>query len=208
MMVRRVVEPGDHEALAYLIEAQGSRPTYFRLDSRDGVGRLMRMTSRSVLAIALLSLSLAFSGCRQADGPLPQPAGEVPNRIGDISRDLVSVSRGDAQAPQDLADDLGVFVESPAQGRVAVDELSRRTAAVVAGKTLSDQNSQRLAHQLWTAVAGRELSERQVQGMQNDMHTLLVSFGVAENSAEGVAAQVAEVQKAVNARARRWYEFF
>jgi hypothetical protein len=165
---------------------------------------------KSRTALVLFLAIAAGAGCRQADGPMPTPAGEVPNRIGDISRDLTSVARGDAQAPQDLADDLRVFVDDAQAdaGGTAVDELARRVSTVVAGKALSEQNAQRLAHQLWTATAAREISERQVEALQNEMQALLVSMGVPEQNATETAAQVAAVQEQVTLRQRRWYEVF
>ena len=154
-------------------------------------------------------LLCAVAACRQADGPLPTADGEVPNRLEDIRRDLLSVSRGDTQAKQDLADDLSVFIaEADAPARPAVNELASRTADVVAGKTLNDQNAEQLAHHLWTATAAREMSGRQVESLQNDLHALLVSVGVPEDNALGVASQAGEVQATVTARPRRWYEFF
>ena len=79
---------------------------------------------------------------------------------------------------------------------------------MVAGKTLNDQNAQRLAHHLWTAAAGREMSARQIESLQNELHALLVEMGVPEDNAVNVASQAGEVQKQVSSRERRWYEFF
>jgi hypothetical protein len=165
------------------------------------------MTSRVSLPVFMLVVSLAVAGCRQVDGPLPAAEGEVPNRIVDISRDLVNVSRGDEQARKDLADDLRVFVDKR-EAVPASDELARRTSEVVAGRTLDDENAERLARHLWTATAGREMSERQVESLQNELHALLVSMGVPEDNALNVASQAGEVQRLVTSRERRWYEFF
>ena len=164
------------------------------------------MHIRPTIVAALIPLLLA--GCRQADGPMPQASGEVPNRLSDISRDLQSVARGDMQARQDLADDVSVFAADEKEPRQAVNELSRRTAEVVDGSRLTDQSAQRLAHQLWTAASARELSQRQVETLQGEMHGLLVEIGVPEERAENVAAQVAEVQRLVSRRSKRWYEVF
>jgi type IV pilus biogenesis protein CpaD/CtpE len=165
------------------------------------------MTLRVLPSALLVIVSLSIAGCRQADGPMPTPEGEVPNRLVDISRDLMSVSRGDAQARQDLAQDLRVFV-SKTEAVPATDELARRTSEVVAGKTLDDQNAERLAHHLWTAAAAREISQRQVESLQNELHALLVSMGVPEDNAVNVASQAGEVQRLVTSRERRWYEFY
>lgn len=166
------------------------------------------MTSRATLSAVLLMALTMLSGCRQADGPLPVADGDRPNQIGDIARDLASIARGEVAAQTDLADDLRVFVDTiPAAVPVSA-ELARRTAEAVAGRTVTDQNLQRLAHQLWTVTAANELSERQITSMQGDTQALLVSMGIPDSNAQGVAAQVAEVQKVVNRRPRRWYEVF
>jgi hypothetical protein len=165
------------------------------------------MTLRTLSPVLIVIVSLGIAACRQVDGPMPTPEGEVPNRIVDISRDLMSVSRGDEQARKDLADDLRVFV-SRQEAVPATNELARRTSDVVAGKTLDDQNAERLAHHLWTAAAAREMSQRQVESLQNDLHALLVSMGVPEDNAINVASQAGEVQRLVTTRERRWYEFY
>jgi type IV pilus biogenesis protein CpaD/CtpE len=165
------------------------------------------MTLRVLPSVLIVIVSLGFAGCRQTDGPMPTAEGEVPNRLVDISRDLMSVSRGDTQARQDLADDLRVFVTNR-EAVPAADELARRTSDVVAGKTLDDQNAERLAHHLWTAAAARDISQRQVESLQNDLHALLVSMGVPEDNALNVASQAGEVQRLVTTRERRWYEFY
>jgi hypothetical protein len=165
------------------------------------------MTFRIFPCALIIAVSLGMAGCRQADGPVPVAEGEVPNRLVDISRDLMSVSRGDAQARQNLTDDLRVFVGRK-EALPAADELARRTSAVVDGKTLDDQSAERLAHHLWTAAAAQEMSQKQIESLQNDLHSLLVSVGVPEDNAVNVASQAGEVQKLVTTRERRWYEFF
>ena len=165
-------------------------------------------TSRITRFGLLVVLVIAAAGCRQADGPLPVAEGDRPNQIGDLGRDLTSIARGEVQARADLADDLRVFLDVFPAAVPASAELARRTSEVVAGRAVTEQNVQRLAHQLWMAAAARELSERQVESLQNDMQALLVSIGATESSAQAVAAQIAEVQKAVTSRQRRWYEVF
>ena len=144
---------------------------------------------------------------------MPAQQEDVPNRLGDLGRDLVSVSRGDVEARENFADDLRVFVEEDASDRRsaavdAVDELSRRVVTVVADRRLSDEQAQQLAERLWTAVAAHELSARQVETLQTDLQGALVAVGVPEDDAQNVAAQVEDVQRAVSTRQRRWYEFF
>lgn len=164
------------------------------------------MTSH-VRCTLLIAASLSIAGCRQADGPLPTPSQERQNEIGDISRDLQSIARRDAEGANDLTEDLGKYAEAPAV-RAAVDELSRRTVAAVEGSTLTEQTAQRLAHNLWLAISAREISERQVETLQNDLQGLLMSAGVAEERAEPVAQQVEEIQRLATTRPKRWYELF
>jgi hypothetical protein len=160
----------------------------------------------------LLGLCLAGTlfagGCRQPDGPLPKAEGDVPNRVGDLGRDLQSIAGGDTQAPQDLRDDLVVFVDNKRERVPAVEELSRRTSEAIAGKKLADQQAQQLAQQLWTAVAARQMSDKQVQSLQKDVQATLTAVGVADDRTQRVIAQVNDVQKAVSERKRRWYEWF
>jgi hypothetical protein len=148
------------------------------------------------------------TGCRQGEGTMPRAEGDVPNRIGDLSRDLMSIAGGEVQARQDLADDLRVFVDSEAAAIPIVNDLSQRTGEALSGKKLTEQNSQKLAQQLWVAVAGRELSEKQVATLKNDYQATLIASGVPQDRAQGIASQVEAVQKTVGDRKRRWYELF
>ncbi len=138
---------------------------------------------------------------------MPTADAETQNELVDVSHDLQNVARRDPEAPKDLADDLSKYPRR-VTAVPSVNELTRRTATVLVGKTLNDTTAQRLAHSLWTSVAARELSERQVETLQNDVQSQLVAIGVAEPQAQQVAAQVGEVQKAVGNRPRRWYELF
>ena len=165
----------------------------------------MRSRSRYVL-IVITGLSLG--ACRQADGPIPVPDENIQEELVDVRRDLQNVATGrDPQAPEDLTEDLRKYTDSPS-AELVVDELSQRTVAVLAGVDLSEQGAQRLAHNLWLSVAALELSGRQVETLQNDVQSLLMTEGVAEENAQQVAAQVGDVQGAVSARPRRWYELF
>lgn len=139
---------------------------------------------------------------------MPAATGEIPNRLHDISRDLQSIAGGEAQAREDLNEDVTVFVDAKADAHPALEALSKQTADVVAGKKLSDQDAARIAHNLWTSATAKEISQKQVEALQNDMQAVLVSIGVTEEHAQNVAAQVGEVQKLVTNRPRRWYEFF
>ena len=158
-------------------------------------------------AFVLVVLSLALTGCRQGDGALPPQDGDIPNRIGDLGRDLASAAGGDKQAPQDTADDLAVFVKTGEPEKAARD-LAVGTATALAGLKVKDETTQALANQLWLVVAGRQLSERQVEKLQADFKGTLASAGVPDQTAQSVSAKVPAVQKLVTSRTRRWYEFF
>jgi len=139
---------------------------------------------------------------------MPAPNAVVQEELTDVARDLQNIAGSrDPQAPSDLASDLRKYAKRLA-AEPLVDELSRRAAGAVTGLDLPDQSAQRLAHSLWASIAARELSERQIEGVQNEMRLLLVSIGVTEPNAQLVAAQIGDVQVAVSARPRRWYELF
>ena len=157
-------------------------------------------------AIILVS-ALALGACRQADGPMPTADANTLGELEDVRHDLENVAKKDPAAPEDLASDIAKYSRR-ATAIPAINELTRRTVNVLAGKTVNEQAGNRLAHSLWMTVAARELSERQIEALQNDVQSILVSIGVAEPQAQQVAAQVGEVQKAVGDRPRRWYEFF
>ena len=158
--------------------------------------------------VLIVMAGLSLGACRQADGPIPAPNQTRQEELVDVARDLQNIASGrDPQAPEDLAADLRRYAQRPDAKR-AVDELSTRTARALGGRNLAEQDAQRLAHNLWLAVEGREMSERQIEALQNDVQALLMSVGVAEESAQQVAAQVGEVQGAVTDRPRRWYELF
>ncbi len=158
--------------------------------------------------VIVVMMGLSLGACRQADGPMPTPSEDVQSELDDVTRDLQNVaSARDPQARQDLADDLRKYADAQSAESV-VDELSQRAATALAGVDLAEQAAQQLAHSLWLSVAARELSERQTETLQNDVLSLLLAEGIAEESAQRVVAQIGEVQGAVAARPRRWYELF
>lgn len=174
----------------------GNQPT--------GSGRISR-GGAPWLAVLLLATALPLAGCRQADGPLPPEDGETPNRLADIARDLQNVAAG--QSDKELADDLVVFVEPPS-AEPAVRELSRRVSQALGGRNVTPEAASELARQLWLAVGARELSPRQVAVLQEDVQKSLAGLGVSEERAQPVVEQIAEVQRLVTRRQKRWYELF
>ncbi len=158
--------------------------------------------------VTIVGFSLSAAGCRQSDGPMPPIQSEVTNRLGDLSRDLQSAARGEAQAKADFADDLRVFARTPA-GEKTVSAWGLKVADLVANnKKLTEQAAQQLAHTSWTVVAGTQLSEHQAETLKTDLKAQLVALGAPEDQSASVAAQVMDVQKAVSTRTRRWYELF
>ena len=158
--------------------------------------------------VLVVITAATVAACRQSDGPPPEATKSVPEELYDIRRDLQNVAGKVPAGPTEFADDLRKFVQLRPSAEPAVTELARRTTAVIAGKKMTDQAGDRLAHSLWTGIAGRQFSDRQVESLQNDVHSQLVGLGVPEENAQQVAAQIAEVQKAVTDRPRRWYEWF
>ncbi|MDA1185939.1 MAG: hypothetical protein O2930_15010 [Acidobacteria bacterium] len=156
----------------------------------------------------VVMVGLSLGACRQADGPMPTPSADVLEELNDVTRDLQNVaSARDPQARQDLADDLRKYVEAP-DAVAAVGALSQRVATVLAGVDLAEQEAERLAHSLWLTATASELSERQMEVLRDDVQSLLLAQGIAEESARELTAQMSEVQGAVAARSRRWYELF
>jgi hypothetical protein len=157
-----------------------------------------------MLALVLVG-ALGAAACKQGDGVLPGKSGDVPNRLGDLQRDLAAVVGGDQQAVQDLTDDLMVFCEEP-EGRNAAKAMATTVSSMLVNRPVNDEAQAKIVNLLWTAVAARELSERQVDLLKDDVRNTLLSVGVTQPDANLAAGRVGEVQKAVTLRARRWYE--
>jgi hypothetical protein len=159
--------------------------------------------------VLLLTVATVLAGaaCRQADGPVPVPDANTREELKDVTRDLLNVTSKDPQASQDLTSDLNKYNDNGDE-RATIDELTRRVVVVLPDAKLSEQSAQQLAQNLWVTVTAREMSERQIETLQNDIQSLLTSVGVPEANAQQVAAQAGEVQRAINDRPRRWYEFF
>ena len=161
--------------------------------------------------LAVLSVvACVAAGCRMADGPMPMPGSEDLNRLDDLRRDIGNVVAGHAEAKQDFADDLRVFVNAGAkpEATAAINELARLVADAAAASQLKEASLPPLLKQVWTAVVARELSEKQVTALQAEVKTTLSGLGIAEPAAQSISNQIGTVQKAVTDRTRRWYEMF
>jgi len=155
----------------------------------------------------LTAILLTFAGCRQSDGPLPMPDGDDPNRIEDLSRNLLNIAGGDPQAPRDLADDLAIFVAEKPDAQPAVAELANRAAAAVRGAMLTEEVARELADELWRTLRADQFSDTQIENLTAEVETTLAMAGIPAERADPVAAQVTEVQELVRTRERRWYEW-
>jgi hypothetical protein len=165
------------------------------------------MRSRRFL-FALCTVSLIVAGCRQPDGALPTEGPEDKSRWNDVARDLQNIAGGDANGPQEFADDIKVWA-TPIAGRWApADELGQRVTTALKGKTLPDDGAAQLARFFWIAAAARDLSERQTERLQDDIKEALVKLGAAEAAATAVGEQIGTLQEAVTRKERRWYQLF
>jgi hypothetical protein len=153
----------------------------------------------------VLTAAVAAGACKQGDGQLPPKSGDVPNRLGDLKRDLEAVVGGDQQAVQDFSDDLRVFTDEP-EGQTAIKAMAMTVTSMLVNRTLNDEAQTKIVNLLWTAVAARELSERQVDALKDDVRNTLLSVGVTQPDANLAAGRVGDVQNAVTLRTRRWYE--
>jgi hypothetical protein len=161
----------------------------------------MRLT---VLAL-VLTAAVAAGACKQGDGQIPAKVDDVPNRLGDLKRDLDAVIAGDQQAVQDLTDDLLVFTDEP-EGQKAAKALSMTVGSMLVKRPVNDETQTRIVELMWKSVASRELSERQVDALKDDMRSTLMTVGVSQSDANLAAGRVGDVQNAVTLRTRRWYE--
>jgi hypothetical protein len=154
---------------------------------------------------ALCVVVLVVAGCRQPDGQIPQPSTEEQNEIGDVSRDLLNVARGDAQATQELSDDLGNFTPFDAAIRLA-PQMGVRLARALSGRTVTDQQARAISEQLFVVFKANTLSVRQITTVQDALRMHLAQIGTPERDIASVLDQVAAVQAAINESPKRWWQ--
>jgi len=160
---------------------------------------------RAMVCTLVLVAAVGVSACKQGDGALPAKSGDVPNRLGDLKRDLEAVIGGDQRAIDDFADDLRVFTEEP-DGQMMTNAMATTVGSMLVSRRVNDEAQTKIVSLLWTAVAARELSERQVDALKDDVRNTLLSVGVTQPDANLAAGRVGDVQKAVTVRTRRWFE--
>jgi hypothetical protein len=164
----------------------------------------MRYIWFNLLTIAIL---VGAAGCRQPDGPMPEPNAEDQNKIGDVSRDLLAVASRSASAVHDLSEDLSNFAQSNEGARHGA-EMSGRLASSLGGTKLSQDAALAMAHDLYIAFRARELSRGQVAKLRENLGAVFAETGVQQNSAERVLEQVELVQADVTIAKRRWWQVF
>jgi hypothetical protein len=159
---------------------------------------------KQTVAGVLLVGALCVAGCKQADGPMPVPEGEQPNKIEDISRDLQNLASSDANAPTELADDLS-SVDPLKRPPEQITALSKHLGSALDGRQLSDGDARKMANLLFVALAGRELSESQIEQAGEELRTTLMSVGAEAQVAEQVSTATQELANGITRNKKRWY---
>jgi hypothetical protein len=165
------------------------------------------MIRRYALLLVFLA-SVGAAGCRQADGAMPTPAGDDPNRIEDMTRGLQGLPASDEEAIEGLAGDLLVWTDQVDGAVTPTRDLARKVVDAVRGHTLNEESSRRLAQALWMTTSARDLSDRQIEDVERQMRMVLDAIGAPPDRAQAAAEQAAALQRIVTDRERRWYEVF
>ena len=166
-------------------------------------GGSMRTVFRSVSLVVVLLLAAA---CRQADGPVPQPKGDEPNEVYELSRDILNVAGGDPQALREMSDDLGT--QGPLEtGQPGAGALAKSLQTALVSRRLSDEQARRLAGDLYIVFTADKLSVSQVDALQERVGGLLREVGAPESAIPPVRNDIKSVQALVNTSGRHWWEF-
>jgi len=162
----------------------------------------MRITCRS---LTLLSLLILAAACRSPDGPIPAPSGEEADEVYELSRDILNVAGGDAQALTELTDDLGT--QGPLEtGQPRAVALAKSLQGALVGRQMSEEQAKRLADDLYIVFAGDKLSPGQVQAVQTRVSALLREVGAPEGAIGPVRDNIVSVQTLVNPGRKRWWD--
>jgi hypothetical protein len=163
--------------------------------------------SRFGIQLSIVAMVLVISGCRQADGDMPAPTGEQPNKISDIGRDLQNVAGGAADAERDLQDDLD-GLDSRSKPEPLVRDLSLSLASALKGKSVSEAQAQNMAKTLFVVVTGRDLSSRQIERTSSELRTAVMNAGADGAAADKAAAAASTLSAQITQNRRRWYHVF
>lgn len=165
---------------------------------------MVARTMRTAACVGVIGLAVGLMACRQPDGPIPVPAGELENRVEDLSRDLQNIAGRQPAADTELLDDLQTLdVQEPS--RPLVLALAEALGGALAGEQLVDADARQLANLLFVAATGRELSTRQIGRIGEDVEAVLLKVGASDPAAQRVAAAVTAIASAVTRNSKRWY---
>lgn len=165
------------------------------------------MGSKFGLQLCVVAMFFLISGCRQADGNLPTPTGEQPNKITDIGRDLQNVAGSSPDAERDLQDDLD-GLDSRTKPQPLVRDLSLSLAGALKGKNVSETQAQDMAKTLFVVVTGRELSSRQIEQTSAELRRAVMNTGADGAAADKAAAAASTLAAQISQNRRRWYHVF
>ena len=161
----------------------------------------MRTTFRSLTLLSLLVLAAA---CRDPEGPIPAPTGDEADEVYELSRDILNVAGGDAQAFAELTDDLGS--QGPLEtGQPRAAALAKSLQGALVGRQMSQEQAKRLADDLYIVLAGDKLTPGQVDAVQTRVSALLREVGSPEAAIGPVRDTITSVQALVNPGRKRWW---
>lgn len=155
--------------------------------------------------IAAAACALLLAACRQPDGPMPVPKGDQPNRVEDISRDLMNVARKDASAPSELHDDLAGLEGNP-RPPARIKALAQSLVDAVSGKNLPAAEAKRIADLLFVAVSAGDLSAAQIEKAGTDLRDTLVKVGATPEAADRASGAAIALASDVTTNKKRWYQ--
>ena len=163
---------------------------------------------RTVLVgLGIAGILLGAAGCRQPIGEVPVPAGEQPNKIEDVGRDLQNVATGAPDAEADLREDLASLDSTPRPAEL-VDELAAALAAALAGTDPEVAEAEAVAQALFVVLTARDLSGAQVDEEAAGLGAALVAAGGDPMAADRAAAVAIALQAEITLNPRRWYHLF
>jgi len=162
----------------------------------------MRTLFRS---LTLLSLIILAAACRSPDGPIPQPTGDEPDEVYELSRDILNVAGGDPQGFKEMTDDLGTL-GSLETGQPRAAALGKSLLNALVGRQPTEAQAKRLADDLFIVLAGDQLSPGQVDAVQTRVSGLLRELGSPENTIGPVRDSITAVQQLVNPGRKRWWD--
>ena len=136
---------------------------------------------------------------------MPVPRGDQPNRVDDISRDLMNVARKDASAPAELLDDL-TNLEGRPRPAERVKALAQSLSDAVTGRNLPEAEAKRIANLVFVAVAAGDLNADQIEKVGTDLRDTLVKLGATPDVADRASGAAIAMASDVTTNKKRWYQ--